>query len=202
MISPSSLALLYLISFFPSSHAAIGRCLSLLTDLLLDILSMAPWPSLQRDAVAGRCLQRLRCGVVLSEPSESCQHRAESSWQAHPAWLSLCHTQQSRAFLGTSPPWDPASSTPSHCQPCHCQSQLLRELNKHLGCCIPDKALFLFCETMSHFLSDTNPRCCSSSSPKQQFNPRHVGVNSGNYSWSCLQLREGCGCFRCSVSAR
>lgn len=143
MIFLSAVALPSLISFFSSSHTAKedspGTSPWFLTSLPLDIRSMAPWPSLQRDAVAWKHFQLwLMCGVVLSQPSGNCQHCASSRLTVplHPA--EQC--------------WDPEQATPfplgssihplSHSQPGHSQSHLLRELNKQLGWYIPDKALF------------------------------------------------------------
>lgn len=150
-------------------------------------------------------------GVVPSQPSENCQHHANStSLRPGSRCLDqpLHYTQRSsagtrlRCRAASLPSAVQQAALPSHSQPDRLQSQLLAELNKRSGWHIPDKALFLFCKTMSHFLSDTNPQCCSSSSPKWQFNPRHVGVNLGNYIQSCLQLCEVCRCYRCPVSAR
>lgn len=142
MIFLSADALLSLISFFSTSHATTGRCtmcLSMIPHQYWEHGTMAIPSEGCSGLEAFLAVGHVWCGPVSAIrelPAPCKQQLARQQQQCSPG--TQC--RQHLSHLGSS------IQGPQHCQFGHTQSQLLRELNKHLDWYIPDKALFYSAE--------------------------------------------------------
>jgi len=152
---------------FPASDDSLLSCCIALFNFLLFMLSrqykkkhhvslhgsppLCSWTSRLSTAAQRHFHLWVTHGVVPSQPTENCQHHANSTFFRSGSRCldpSLHYTQRRsagtrlRCRAASLPSATEQAAVPSRSQPDHLPSQLPAELNKHSGWHIPDKALF------------------------------------------------------------